>query len=76
MRSDRASRYHYLNHYSLFGGAYRSGAVSIMSKLLRKYGYVFCHPQVNLTVSLLKQGREVSIGYRFPAPYFLLRLAR
>ncbi|KAF1952708.1 Ketosamine-3-kinase [Byssothecium circinans] len=30
--------YHHLNHYALFGGGYRSGAVSIMSSLVRKYG--------------------------------------
>ena len=30
-------RYHHLNHYSLFGGSYKSGAVSIMNRLLKKY---------------------------------------
>ena len=30
-------RYHHLNHYSLFGGSYKSGAVSIMTDLLKKY---------------------------------------
>ncbi|KAJ9409599.1 hypothetical protein DTO045G8_2525 [Paecilomyces variotii] len=30
--------YHHLNHHAIFGGGYRSGAVSIMSKLIRKYG--------------------------------------
>ncbi|KAF2192529.1 Ketosamine-3-kinase [Zopfia rhizophila CBS 207.26] len=30
--------YHHLNHYALFGGGYRSGAVSIMKSLIRKYG--------------------------------------
>ncbi|KAL1613246.1 hypothetical protein SLS60_001478 [Paraconiothyrium brasiliense] len=30
--------YHHLNHYALFGGSYRSGAVSIMKSLVRKYG--------------------------------------
>jgi fructosamine-3-kinase len=30
-------RYHYLNHYALFGGGYRSSAMSIMKKLLSKY---------------------------------------
>ncbi|EPE03766.1 fructosamine kinase [Ophiostoma piceae UAMH 11346] len=30
--------YHHLNHYALFGQGYRSGAMSIMSKLLQKYG--------------------------------------
>ncbi|KAF2397423.1 Ketosamine-3-kinase [Trichodelitschia bisporula] len=29
--------YHHLNHYALFGSGYRSGAVSIMKKLIRKY---------------------------------------
>jgi len=29
--------YHHLNHHALFGGGYRSGAVNIMKKLLRKY---------------------------------------
>lgn len=29
--------YHHLNHYALFGGGYRSGAVSIMERLVRKY---------------------------------------
>ena len=31
------SRYHHLNHYSIFGGGYRSGAVSLMRSLLDKY---------------------------------------
>ncbi|KAL1648338.1 hypothetical protein SLS58_002091 [Diplodia intermedia] len=38
---DRVALYelfHHLNHHALFGGGYRSGAVSIMEKLLRKYG--------------------------------------
>ncbi|KAK4101797.1 Ketosamine-3-kinase [Parathielavia hyrcaniae] len=30
--------YHQLNHYALFGGGYRSGAMSIMRKLISKYG--------------------------------------
>lgn len=30
--------YHHLNHHSLFGGGYRSGAVSIMERLVGKYG--------------------------------------
>ncbi|ORX98681.1 Fructosamine/Ketosamine-3-kinase [Clohesyomyces aquaticus] len=30
--------YHHLNHYALFGGGYKSGAVSIMRSLIRKYG--------------------------------------
>ena len=30
-------RYHHLNHYSLFGGSYKSGAISIMDRLLKKY---------------------------------------
>lgn len=30
--------YHHLNHYALFGGGYRSGAVSIMRSLVKKYG--------------------------------------
>lgn len=29
--------YHHLNHYALFGGSYRSGAVSIMTRLINKY---------------------------------------
>ncbi|ODH47093.1 hypothetical protein GX48_06806 [Paracoccidioides brasiliensis] len=29
--------YHYLNHYALFGGSYRSKAVGIMKKLAQKY---------------------------------------
>ncbi|KAL2000249.1 hypothetical protein VTN02DRAFT_3358 [Thermoascus thermophilus] len=29
--------YHHLNHYAIFGGGYRSGAVSIMQRLIRKY---------------------------------------
>ncbi|PYI24976.1 hypothetical protein BP00DRAFT_431711 [Aspergillus indologenus CBS 114.80] len=31
-------RYHHLNHHAIFGAGYRSGAVSIMEKLLKKYG--------------------------------------
>ncbi|KAI1825397.1 fructosamine kinase [Xylaria intraflava] len=30
--------YHHLNHWALFGGGYRSGAMSIMKKLHAKYG--------------------------------------
>ena len=30
--------YHHLNHHALFGGGYKSGAVSIMRELLGKYG--------------------------------------
>lgn len=30
--------YHHLNHYAMFGGGYRSGAVGIMKSLVRKYG--------------------------------------
>ena len=30
--------YHHLNHHALFGGGYRSGAVSIMQRLISKYG--------------------------------------
>ncbi|KAI5456333.1 Fructosamine/Ketosamine-3-kinase [Mariannaea sp. PMI_226] len=30
--------YHHLNHYAMFGGGYRGGAMSIMRRLLTKYG--------------------------------------
>ncbi|GAB7355986.1 hypothetical protein MBLNU459_g6614t1 [Dothideomycetes sp. NU459] len=30
--------YHHLNHHAMFGGGYRSGAVSIMNGLIAKYG--------------------------------------
>lgn len=30
--------YHHLNHHALFGGGYRSGAMSIMRRLIGKYG--------------------------------------
>ncbi|TVY16944.1 Ketosamine-3-kinase [Lachnellula arida] len=30
--------YHHLNHYAMFGGGYRGGAVRIMQRLLKKYG--------------------------------------
>ena len=30
--------YHHLNHHSMFGGGYKSGAVSILKRLLKKYG--------------------------------------
>ncbi|KAL4750438.1 hypothetical protein BDW72DRAFT_113485 [Aspergillus terricola var. indicus] len=30
--------YHHLNHHAIFGSGYRSGAVSIMESLLKKYG--------------------------------------
>lgn len=30
--------YHHLNHYALFGGSYRGGAVRIMERLVGKYG--------------------------------------
>lgn len=31
-------RYHYLNHYAIFGGGYRGTAMSIMKKLYRNHG--------------------------------------
>ena len=31
-------RYHHLNHYAIFGGGYKGGAMSIMKKLIAKYG--------------------------------------
>ncbi|KFA53284.1 hypothetical protein S40293_04666 [Stachybotrys chartarum IBT 40293] len=30
--------YHHLNHFAIFGGSYRGGAMSIMKRLLSKYG--------------------------------------
>ena len=30
--------YHHLNHWAIFGGGYRSGAMTIMKGLIRKYG--------------------------------------
>ncbi|KAI9149210.1 Fructosamine-3-kinase [Paramyrothecium foliicola] len=30
--------YHHLNHFAIFGGAYREGAMSIMRRLISKYG--------------------------------------
>ncbi|OAA46219.1 phosphotransferase enzyme family protein [Metarhizium rileyi] len=30
--------YHHLNHFAIFGGGYRGGAMSIMRKLIAKYG--------------------------------------
>lgn len=30
--------YHHLNHYSIFGGGYKSGAMSLLRGLLKKYG--------------------------------------
>lgn len=30
--------YHHMNHFAIFGGSYRSGAVRIMEALLKKYG--------------------------------------
>ncbi|OIW27703.1 Ketosamine-3-kinase [Coniochaeta ligniaria NRRL 30616] len=30
--------YHYLNHYAIFGGGYKSSAMSIMKSLISKYG--------------------------------------
>ncbi|CAK7209463.1 hypothetical protein SCUCBS95973_000449 [Sporothrix curviconia] len=30
--------YHHLNHFAMFGGGYRSGAMGIMEKLIKKYG--------------------------------------
>ena len=30
--------YHHLNHHAIFGGGYKSGAVSIMKELIAKYG--------------------------------------
>jgi len=36
--ADDRDRYHHLNHYALFGGGYKGGAMSIMEKLISKYG--------------------------------------
>jgi hypothetical protein len=36
--TDDGNRYHHLNHYAIFGGGYRGGAVSIMKRLIKKYG--------------------------------------
>lgn len=33
-----ANRYHHLNHWAMFGGGYRGGALAIMKKLIAKYG--------------------------------------
>ncbi|KIW28926.1 uncharacterized protein PV07_04778 [Cladophialophora immunda] len=30
--------YHHLNHYAIFGGSYKSGAMGILKKLVRKHG--------------------------------------
>ncbi|TGO21757.1 hypothetical protein BPAE_0202g00180 [Botrytis paeoniae] len=30
--------YHHLNHYAMFGGGYKGGAMNIMRRLLQKYG--------------------------------------
>ncbi|RDW95265.1 hypothetical protein BP5796_01028 [Coleophoma crateriformis] len=37
-RVDLYELYHHLNHYSMFGGSYKGGAVSIMKRLLGKFG--------------------------------------
>ena len=37
-RANLYELYHHLNHHAIFGGGYRSGAVSIMKGLLRQYG--------------------------------------
>ena len=37
-RVDLYELYHHLNHYALFGGGYKSGAVNIMKHLIAKYG--------------------------------------
>jgi hypothetical protein len=31
-------RYHHLNHFAIFGGGYRGGAVKIMDRLIKKFG--------------------------------------
>jgi hypothetical protein len=36
--TDLHIRYHHLNHHAIFGAGYKSGAISIMEKLLKKYG--------------------------------------
>lgn len=36
--ADGFLRYHYLNHYAIFGGGYGQSALSIMKHLCRKYG--------------------------------------
>jgi len=36
--ADVGNRYQWLNHYALFSGEYREGALDCMKKLVRKYG--------------------------------------
>lgn len=37
-RVDLYTLYHQLNHYAIFGGSYRAGAVRIMKRLVGNYG--------------------------------------
>lgn len=37
-RVDLYESYHHLNHYAIFGGGYKGGAVSLLSPLVKKYG--------------------------------------
>ncbi|GAB0136253.1 hypothetical protein EsDP_00004562 [Epichloe bromicola] len=38
--------YHHLNHFAMFGGGYRGGAMSIMKKLIAKYGKTESYPVI------------------------------
>lgn len=38
IRADEVLSYHHLNHHAIFGGGYKSGAMSIMQRLIKKYG--------------------------------------
>lgn len=37
-RVDLYESYHHLNHYAIFGGGYRGGAVSLLNPLVKRYG--------------------------------------
>lgn len=37
-QADTCGRYHHLNHYAMFGGGYKSGAMRIMKNLIEKFG--------------------------------------
>lgn len=37
-RIDLYESYHHLNHYAIFGGGYKGGAIGLLSPLVKKYG--------------------------------------
>ncbi|OJD13064.1 hypothetical protein AJ78_06436 [Emergomyces pasteurianus Ep9510] len=60
--------YHHLNHYALFGGSYRSGAVGIMKRLQQKYALSSSqqlplqHPTIATTTHVISLSHHIAFS--------------